>query len=176
MEAFSGGLFSLLFLQWNRSNACARWRALGGFYEAKTKLWACGGESPGSTTARLQKPGLRSWAGLGLSAFGFRLATGADGTGLIAAGWRRLFRQAACKLPVSSATVCAASRSCSKNRPDFAPALIAAKSLKPCDGGVFRGSFFAPVFAVAKAGADRVLKTKKARRGAGLSGQRCRAL
>ena len=121
-----------------------------------------------------------AWLG-GPGPFGFRLVAGswelgAGGWGLGAGGWRRLFRQAACKLPISSATVCAASRSCSENRPDFAPALIAAKSLKPCDGGVFRGSFFAPVFAVAKAGADRVLKTKKARRGAGLSGQRCRAL
>ena len=174
MEAFSGGLFLLLFLQWNRSNACARWQALGGFYEAKTKLWACGGESPGSATARLQKPGLRSWAGLGLSAFGLRLARMGRASSQQAGGACFGKPLASCPSRPQPSAPCPVHAP--GNRPDFAPALIAAKSLKPCDGGVFRGSFFAPVFAVAKAGADRVLKTKKARRGAGLSGQRCRAL
>ena len=37
----------------------------------------------------------------------------------------------------------------------FAPDLIASKPLKPCDGGVFRGLQFAPVFAAKRSGAAR---------------------
>ena len=37
----------------------------------------------------------------------------------------------------------------------FAPDLIASKPLKPCDGGIFRGLQFAPVFAAKRSGAAR---------------------
>ena len=111
---------------------------------------------PRKRPARQQKPGPFGWAGRGfrLAACDLRLATcGADRFGLRRSRLAALFRQTACKRPVSRPQS-SAPRSVQLpnprpgNRPNFAPDSIAEKPLKPCDRGVFRGSFFAPVFAV----------------------------
>ena len=91
--------------------------------------------------------------GLRISDCGFRIADFG-----FQRGWARASpQQAGCAFPANrlqAARVPSAphpgfrSRPRPGNRLDFAPALIAAKPLKPCDGGVFRGSFFAPVFEV----------------------------
>ena len=153
MEAFSGGAFLLLFLQWNRGHACVRWRGLGGFEGAETKPWACCGEGPGN--ARPSRKSLARMVGRAgafgswLSARGFRISDFG-----FQRGWARASpQQAGGAFPANrlqAARVPSAphpgfrSRPRPGNRLDFAPALIAAKPLKPCDGGVFQGSFFAP--------------------------------
>ena len=142
-------LLLLLFLQWNRGHACVRWRALGGFEGAETKPWACCGKGPGNARPSRKNPArVVGRAG----AFGFWLSA-RMGAGFAAAGWRRFSGK-----PLASSPCPIRNRPRRApvtpphprpgNRLDFAPDSIAAKPLKPCDGGVFRGSFFAPVFAV----------------------------
>ena len=115
MEAFSGGLFLLLFLQWSRGHARARWRGLSGLQEQKPSLGPVAGkapETPGQAAkvrpAWLGGPGLSARGfrlvafGFRLSAFGFRLSafgfwllafgfwlSARMGAGFVAAGWRR---------------------------------------------------------------------------------------